>query len=169
MGSPKFILVSYKHSKVRFVHCAELYPRHNVTFHLLWTYTETTNITKIISWKFTASFHWHSCFKIKKQWTSTEITWLQLTFSTQSSLFVRKYRWWRLQSIYQSPLILKGDKFVLRWHLAAGTLSKKRTCFDGGFLKNLKCKTSLEISTLTENQCQIRVQQAHCIQMLLKN
>jgi len=47
------------------LHHAELCPRRTVMFHLLWTYIETTNITKIISWEFTASSHWHSCFKMK--------------------------------------------------------------------------------------------------------
>jgi hypothetical protein len=43
--------------------------------------------------------------------------------------------------------------------------NKEEQAFDdGGFLKNLKCKISLEISKLKENQCQICVQQAHFIQ-----
>jgi hypothetical protein len=39
--------------------------------------------------------------------------------------------------------------------------SKEEQAFrGGGFLKTLKCKISLEISTLNENRCQMCVQQA---------
>jgi hypothetical protein len=48
--------------------------------------------------------------------------------------------------------------------------NKEEQVFHGdGFLKNLKCKISLEVSTLQENQSQIRVQQAHFIQKSQKN
>lgn len=60
---------------------------------------------------------------------------------------------------------LEGRRQVCIQVISSSWNTKKNKRFDCGFLRNLKRKISLEISTLMENRCQICVQQAHCIHM----